>query len=207
MSSQTTFTTPTSSFRSLLGSWRRAAPLQTDVEAQTVSGVHASYDIELAAPPVALARTPRAPSPTEEGTDPLDDFFGVTRGRASAPRAGTRDSRHDTVREPTHQDPPPYAAEPPAYTRKAEFPTLAMYLFKFGFLFPLFWIAGSLILLSPPREPEDWETTKTEAERKELMEIMRRSEVKWAKRCLFASCLFALIVLVIVLTAALVMRS
>ncbi|EMD40084.1 hypothetical protein CERSUDRAFT_92580 [Gelatoporia subvermispora B] len=204
MSAQIT-PTPASSIskvRSLLGSWRRA-PTETDLEAQTISGVHVPVELELAAPPAAQTPAPRAQSPAEEeGTNPIDDFFGVTR------RAGTQDSRHDAVREPLQQDaPPPYVADPPAYTRKAEFPTLAMYLFKFGFLFPLFWIAGALILLSPPREPEEWASTKTEAERKELMEIMRRSEIKWAKRCLFASCLLALIVVVIVLTAILVMRS
>ena len=128
MSSQTTPASSISKVRTLLGSWSRTPP-QTDLEAQTIAGVHVPVELELAAPSAAQTRAPRAQSPAEEeGTNPIDDFFGVTR------RAGTQDSRHDAVHEPMQQDaPPPYAADPPAYTPKPEFPTLAMYLFKFGF--------------------------------------------------------------------------
>ena len=35
-------------------------------------------------------------------------------------------------------------------------------------MFPLFWVAGALILLSPLRAPEEWALSKTEAEREEL---------------------------------------
>lgn len=81
-----------------------------------------------------------------------------------------------------------------------------MYLFRFGFLFPLFWLAGALILISPLRAPEDWEVSKTEAEREELIESMRRTEMKWAKRCLVAFSLFSLVILVAVLAAVFIMK-
>lgn len=74
-------------------------------------------------------------------------------------------------------------------------------------MFPLFWIAGAFILISPLRAPEDWELTKTEGEREELIQSMRRTEMKWAKRCLIAFSVLALIVTAIVVIAVLVMKS
>ncbi|KAE9401536.1 hypothetical protein BT96DRAFT_754906, partial [Gymnopus androsaceus JB14] len=96
---------------------------------------------------------------------------------------------------------PPYLEEPPAYSSSGsnEPVTLAMYMFKFGFIFPPFWIFGSLILLSPLRQPEStpssvWLPEKTESERQEIIEKMRKAEVKWAKRCLIALCILLLLV-------------
>ena len=74
-------------------------------------------------------------------------------------------------------------------------------------MFPLFWLAGSLILLSPLRAPEDWESSKPEYERQELIESMRRTEIKWARRCLGALIIFSLITIAVVLGVFLVMRS
>ena len=114
---------------------------------------------------------------------------------------------------------------PPYYVAVAEPPTLAMYLFKFGFrtyflihmslhtphtrfpVFPLFWLAGAIVLLTPLNPPSGWEPSKTEAERQELLELLRRTEVKWAKRCLVAFGLLAIVVAMITLTAVLAMRS
>ena len=73
-------------------------------------------------------------------------------------------------------------------------------------VFPLFWVAGALILLSPLRAPEEWELTKTEGERQELIESMRRTEIKWAKRCLVALSFLAIAVLIIVLAAVYLTR-
>ena len=73
-------------------------------------------------------------------------------------------------------------------------------------MFPLFWVAGALILLSPLRVPEEWELSKTEGERQELIESMRKTEVKWAKRCLWAWVGFLAAVVVVVLAAVLARR-
>ncbi len=110
---------------------RTATPVQDiDIEAQ------------LAPPSPARIHTPRAVRASiEETTDAVDDFFGASRP------SGTRESRHDELRLSAHVDtdaeseasmlPPPYeqcsGLEPPAYSRVADQPTLAMYLFKFGF--------------------------------------------------------------------------
>ncbi|EJF57124.1 hypothetical protein DICSQDRAFT_17380, partial [Dichomitus squalens LYAD-421 SS1] len=120
---------------------------------------------------------------------------------------GTRDSRHDEVRRSSSVDvealPPSYedSIELPAYTQVSDQPTLAMYLFKFGFLFPLFWVAGAFILLSPLRAPEDWESTKPEVVRRELIESMRRTEIKWARRCLIALAVLTLVLVAVGLSA------
>ncbi|KAF9269236.1 hypothetical protein L218DRAFT_851497 [Marasmius fiardii PR-910] len=91
--------------------------------------------------------------------------------------------------------PPPYI-EPPEYTKSSEPITLAKYLFKFGFLFPPFWIMGALIILTPLRAPDEditdptsphtWLPEKTESERAIILSHLRKAELKWAWRCLYA---------------------
>ncbi|KAF7312059.1 hypothetical protein MIND_00218000 [Mycena indigotica] len=112
----------------------------------------------------------------------VDDFFG------------SRESRHDNHRLSLAESvsPPPYV-ECPEYTFRAPEPvTLAMYLFKFGFFFPPFWILGVIILMSPLRAPPagppsaSWLPEKTDAERQMIIERMRTTELKWARRCLYA---------------------
>ncbi|KAI0659306.1 hypothetical protein C8Q70DRAFT_1054149 [Cubamyces menziesii] len=192
-----------------LGFFSRSNTTLVDIEAQ------------LPQPTPVLTHSSRASASTEATTtDPIDDFFGVSRPRPSSSRrtlslTGTRDSRHDDARAPTPVDveaalpPPPYecSIDPPAYTQVSDQPTLAMYLFKFGFLFPLFWVAGAFILLSPLQAPSDWEASKPEYERQEIIESMRRTEIKWAKRCLFALLVLVITVAAIVTTGLLVMRS
>ncbi|KAJ4495181.1 hypothetical protein C8J55DRAFT_577478 [Lentinula edodes] len=109
---------------------------------------------------------------------------------------------------------PPYIEEPPAYTPSGsnEPITLAMYLFKFGFLFPPFWIIGALILLSPLRQPEStpssvWLPEKTESEREEIIQKMRQAEVRWAKRCLVALCILLVLVIAGALAIWAVLRA
>lgn len=53
-------------------------------------------------------------------------------------------------------------------------------------VFPPFWLFGVLILLSPLTAPADFHPSKPESERQELVQLMRRAEVRWAKRCLWA---------------------
>ncbi|KAJ8487754.1 hypothetical protein ONZ45_g14222 [Pleurotus djamor] len=149
---------------------------------------HASTSQAVALPLPASTRTTSTPS------NPVNNFFG----------GSTRQSRHDRrlsassiddVDEalPSYQD--VEALPLPAYSESGhrEPVTLAMYLFKFGFLFPPFWILGALILVSdlstPTNDDEDnlsWLPDKTEAEREAIMQKMRSTELKWARRCLCA---------------------
>ncbi|KAJ7760738.1 hypothetical protein DFH07DRAFT_867848 [Mycena maculata] len=142
----------------------------------------------ISAPSTAVIHLERSSS-VQNTTNPVDDFFGYTLVSSQ-----TRDSRHDrriSAAESTAA-PPPYD-EAPEYTQKVKEPvTLAMYLFKFGFLFPPFWIMGVVILLSPLRAPPAttpsavWLPEKTDAERQIIIDRMRAAELKWAKRCLYA---------------------
>ncbi|KAG2340802.1 hypothetical protein BDR05DRAFT_915264 [Suillus weaverae] len=185
----------------ILGNWRKASvsSVDIDLEAQTVTGAHASFTLPAATQAAHSAATPtRTPRQNDDTTDPMDDFFGVTYTRA------TRESRHDSYAAPSRisvaldgDTPPPYtyATEPPAYSSTpAEPVTLAMYLFKFGFLFPPFWVLGGIILLSPLNAPADFEPTKSEDERQELVRTMRDAEIKWAKRSTWALLIFLVVI-------------
>ncbi|EIW55486.1 uncharacterized protein TRAVEDRAFT_65922 [Trametes versicolor FP-101664 SS1] len=198
--------TASTSRPTVFGLFTRPATPELDLEAQ------------LPQPTPAHTHSARTSASVDETTsDPIDDFFGASRpssSRRTLSLTGTRDSRHDDAHAATPIEveavaPPPYecSIEPPAYTTVSDQPTLAMYLFKYGFLFPLFWVAGAFILLSPLQAPSDWETTKPEYERQEIIESMRRAEVKWAKRCLIALLVSTLIGAAIALTAVLVMRT
>ncbi|KAI6145733.1 hypothetical protein EDD17DRAFT_1495438 [Pisolithus thermaeus] len=200
-------TNAVSRISTVIGHWRGTS-LQTsadiDVEAQVITGRHALFALpvvpEQARSATAPTRTPVPADDVSPVSDPIDDFFGVTRLRA------TRESRHDTYPSvsrasgviPTDGEaPPPYVdgIELPAYTvASSEPPTLAMYLFKFGFLFPPFWILGAIILLSPLHAPAEFEPAKPEAERQELIGMIRETEIRWAKRCAWS-----LLILVLVL--------
>ena len=74
-------------------------------------------------------------------------------------------------------------------------------------MFPLFWVAGAFILLSPLSAPEDWETSKPALEREELIASMRRAEVKWARRCLAALSVLCLVVVALVFGVLFALRA
>ncbi|KAJ6570096.1 hypothetical protein DFH09DRAFT_1246945 [Mycena vulgaris] len=143
-----------------------------------------------------MYRAPASPHPLQRiPRTPVDDFFGYTLASSR-----TRDSRHDPRISAAESAgaPPPYV-DAPEYTQTAREPvTLAMFLFKFGFLFPPFWIMGVIILMSPLRAPPAetpstaWLPEKTEAERQVIIDRMRTAELKWAKRCLYALLAFVL---------------
>ncbi|KAF9003352.1 hypothetical protein BDQ17DRAFT_1326179 [Cyathus striatus] len=158
---------------------------------RTITGAH----LPLPSPMRVIVHDSRSADMAEQGLiNPIDDFFGYTFNSSR-----TQDSRHDRR---VSEVPPPYAEESglPEYTLHAPEPvTLAMYLFKFGFLFPPFWLFGAFILLSPLREPpattpsSAWMPEKTEAEKQEIIANMRKIEVKWAWRCVFALISFILV--------------
>ena len=104
-------------------------------------------EAQLAQPTPAFTHASRATRVSvEETTDAIDDFFGAshrstTHHARDTSLSGTRDSRHDDLRLSSPVDdasdllPPPYEQSllPPAYSQVSDQPTLAMYLFKFGF--------------------------------------------------------------------------
>ena len=74
-------------------------------------------------------------------------------------------------------------------------------------VFPPFWILGVIILISPLSAPADFHANKPESERQELITIMRKAELKWARRCLFALAILLVTIGVIVGIAVGVMSS
>ncbi|SJL10549.1 uncharacterized protein ARMOST_13936 [Armillaria ostoyae] len=135
-------------------------------------------------PAPALVHSARSSVATMNPVDDLGYNFSLS---------PTRQSRHD--HRTSVEMPPSYLesdpAPPPEYTQKDEPVTLAMYLFKFGFLFPPFWIMGAFILCSPLHEPSSspsdaWLPDKTDAEKQLIISRLRKAEVKWARRSLFA---------------------
>jgi hypothetical protein len=200
----------------------------------------ASFTASAIVAPTPAATTPaRTASVAEDQPqirDPIDAFFGY-RFASSA----TQESRHDgrsrasSIMIPADVEALPAYAEDddslPEYTPHAEPVTLAMYLFKFGFceyslslfaagaathrlsVFPLFWIFGAFILISPLREPPSnevsptWMPEKTEAERQAFIDHMRKAELKWAKRCLWALLTLATLALIAGLAAWMLLRK
>ncbi|KAF8504265.1 hypothetical protein JB92DRAFT_2738232 [Gautieria morchelliformis] len=71
-------------------------------------------------------------------------------------------------------------------------PTLARMLFKYGLL-PI-WRAGIYILRSPLLPTPGWKAGKSDEEKSHQMQLLRRTELKWAHRCLWV--MFGLIVTV-----------
>ncbi|KAF8966049.1 hypothetical protein BDZ97DRAFT_1809296 [Flammula alnicola] len=168
----------------------------TDIEAQRTSA-----QINALTPAVTHATWT---APEVRVMDPMDDHFGYT---FSSSR--THESRHDR-RESIADVPPPYAEESaiplPEYALHAPEPvTLAMFLHGYLPTFsyhsiPTFLDLGAFILLSPLREPPStsdstpaWMPEKTEDERKQIIATLREVELKWAKRCLCAFIIFALL--------------
>ncbi|KAG2068543.1 hypothetical protein BDR04DRAFT_1129231 [Suillus decipiens] len=171
----------------VFGSWRKASisSVDIDLEAQTVTGTHASFTLPA---PTQAAHSPATPTHTpqqrDNTTDPIDDFFGVTYTRA------TRESRHDSYVAPSRISMTLDGEAPPPYT-----------------MFPPFWVLGATILLSPLKAPDDFEPTKSEDERRELVQIIRDVEIKWAKRSAWALLVFLVAIGIIVGAIIGVLRS
>ncbi|GJJ09623.1 hypothetical protein Clacol_003846 [Clathrus columnatus] len=133
-------------------------------------------------------------------TTVIDEFFDA---RSNNPATASR-----TPSLASTLDPPPYApyghqvleTRPGVYAVQ-EPPTLARCFFLYGFIFFPFWILGILVLVSPLRPTPDWEEGKTEHEKEQLLIIIRNTEKKWARRCLYA---FSTLVILIVLIAIIV---
>ncbi|KIJ37281.1 hypothetical protein M422DRAFT_33825 [Sphaerobolus stellatus SS14] len=86
--------------------------------------------------------------------------------------------------------PPPYTPGeymPEEFGSEEEPLTLARMLFQYGFVFFPFWLVGIYILFSPLKMTEDWESGKTEDEKVYQYMVIRRTELKWARRCLLAT--------------------
>lgn len=66
---------------------------------------------------------------------------------------------------------------------------------------------GAIILLSPLKAPADFEPSKSDAERQELVQLIRNTELKWAKRSAWALLAFIVSLGVICGIVAAVVRN
>ena len=131
--SATVSTEASPSTRTVTGSWE-VVPSTAVPEAGSstiISGTRVSVELPVP-PPQASTHAPHQ-SLHQNEVDPFDNFFGVSHSSPRPSRSGTHESRHDVT-------PPPYHGEDlPAYSRwdeeagPKEPPTLAMYMFKYGF--------------------------------------------------------------------------
>jgi hypothetical protein len=85
--------------------------------------------------------------------------------------------------------------------------THPVFLIESFIVFPPFWVIGAIILVSPLKAPADFEPTKSENERQELVQIMRDAEIKWAKRSAWALLILLVAIGIIVGTIIGVLRS
>ena len=126
-------TTPTT--RIVTGSWD-LIPTNSTPEAGSstiISGTRMPVELPIP-PPQASTHAPHQ-SLQQGEVDPFDNFFGVSHSSPRSSRvAGTRESRHDTTPPPYHhgEDLPAYSTWDEEGGHK-EPPTLAMYMFKYGF--------------------------------------------------------------------------
>ncbi|KAG2034168.1 hypothetical protein BDR03DRAFT_819431, partial [Suillus americanus] len=132
--------------------------------------------------------------------DMFSQFFGAKPNRT---RALERHVPPPYIREGEFEKLPVYTACPsPGADDQPK--TLTRYLFLY--VFPIFWIVGIAIIFSPLRPNSEWETGKSEEERQKLLVEMRVSELKWAKRCLYAMVALLVLIVVLVTTFVLVRR-
>ncbi|KEP49333.1 putative transmembrane protein [Rhizoctonia solani 123E] len=116
----------------------------------------------------------------------------------------------DQAQPPTQSpDTPPYYQPAPSYETVEDPITLASYLFKYGFVFPLFWLVGAFIIISdlhhesssasylesqPPSPTTPKDTYELQLKREE-MALLRLAELKWAWRCAYAFAIWFALVL------------
>lgn len=112
---------------------------EVDLEAQTIAPRPLNTPPSLPLlPPQVHATTIRVQPEVEAGTaNAVDDFFEVSHPRRNGSRHDSNITAARCSAEGVFEEvaPPPYAdaSDLPSYTAVVEPPTLAMYLFKFGF--------------------------------------------------------------------------
>ncbi|ESK87584.1 hypothetical protein Moror_1987 [Moniliophthora roreri MCA 2997] len=179
------------------------------------SALEASSTSSLPLPQAAITQTERSSTPSSSTSLGYNfDFSASTESRHDR-RISAEVDLELGLGSSSPDEPLPSYEEPPEYTTKNQDPaTLAMYLFKFGFLFPPFWILGACILFTPLHAPDadqstpnGWLPEKTEAERAAIIATLRKAELKWAWRCLFALLTVSLFAIAAGVTIWAILRS
>ncbi|KDQ20305.1 hypothetical protein BOTBODRAFT_125896 [Botryobasidium botryosum FD-172 SS1] len=138
--------------------------------------------------PNSVPRTIAAPPSVDP--EVFRSFFGAT------PREQAPSAEH-----PPSYDAPDCPA--PAYEVIEEPVTMARYLFRFGFLFPPFWLLGAWIIFSDLQPIPEAECGRTREEQAQELAILRAAELRWARRCAYALLLMILVAAMVTLTVLL----
>jgi len=142
------------------------------------------------------------PSPTasrEHTRSPASSF-----SKGPRPTGDAFDLRRSSFSSSASSLPPPYVrahdeeSHLPDYGEQQEVQTMARSLFFYGFLFPPFWILGSLILITPLTPDPSWHSTKPEEQIQAILSAMRVAERRWAWRCVMAISSLILLISVVV---------
>ncbi|ORX40828.1 hypothetical protein BD324DRAFT_647734 [Kockovaella imperatae] len=147
------------------------------------------YTLSVDPPPTPPSPSPSYPSyppPSIGGSSQRDTAF-TTDLRQFGVSAGVSPSLGQSS-----EDLPVYSEQ-----RNTETNTLAKELWKWGWLCPLLWGVGMTILWVP-LHTEDEEDPEKAQRMRELCDIVRETEVKYAKRCLYGFVGFSVLVALII---------
>ncbi|CAE6419014.1 unnamed protein product [Rhizoctonia solani] len=143
----------------------------------------------------------------------IDDFFGgpepvkVKKPKPAVPKAPRADRSQSASNSLGTESPPSY--ELPSHLAPTPKPqTVARSFFLYGFVFPPFWVIGACILGSKLRpdsqsalepSPKEIEAgASSEAHKRAQYNLVRHTELIWARRCLIAAILFVLAIVVVI---------
>ncbi|KDN40559.1 hypothetical protein RSAG8_08031, partial [Rhizoctonia solani AG-8 WAC10335] len=116
----------------------------------------------------------------------------------------------DQAQAQAEPEAPPFYQPAPSYETVEDPITLASYLFKYGFVFPLFWLVGAFIIISdlhhessslsylesqPPSPTAPKDVYELQLKREE-MALLRLAELKWAWRCAYAFAIWSALIIV-----------
>nr|XP_031859537.1 uncharacterized protein CI109_004999 [Kwoniella shandongensis]KAA5526609.1 hypothetical protein CI109_004999 [Kwoniella shandongensis] len=119
--------------------------------------------------------------------DPVPTLFDISLGESSS--------------SPTFsEDLPRYAEQ-----TQTEPKTLAKALWKWGFLCPLFWIVGVMIMFIPLKAELPEEDPEKAQKLEEMITVLRKTEMKYAKRSMYSLVGFVALIAIIVIVVIVVM--
>ncbi|WVQ86103.1 hypothetical protein IAT38_008271 [Cryptococcus sp. DSM 104549] len=176
----------------------------------------------LPSPVPASPYTPRTPAsgssltlvPTTSRSEPPRYVLPVDPPAASPPSSPTRPPSYGGSRpEYTYgveaglgsgapslmEDLPTYAEE-----TQTEPKTLAKALWKWGFLCPLLWLIGMCILWIPLKPIEEERDPEKAQKLEEMIVILRRTELKYARRCMWGFVGFGVVLAATIIIAVLI---
>ncbi|KIO28833.1 hypothetical protein M407DRAFT_22084 [Tulasnella calospora MUT 4182] len=128
-------------------------------------------------------------------THPSENHIAIRRepspSLALGPNPGTHQVGSSGRNDTTTVEPPP------AFGEKQSPEVMPKAFFFYGFVMPLFWLLGALVLTVKLRAIPPEVCGKTVEEQADMLQLLRQAEEKWAYRCLGALVAFLLVAAVV----------